>query len=347
MADRLSEHGAELEAFLAEAAGARRARIRDSAPLHGGAIQENWRLDLELEGGPRAGEHELVLRSDSASAIAVSLTRAQEFHVLCAAFAAGVTVPEPLWLCEDPDVIGRPFYVMRRIEGEAIASRIVRNPELGGDRTRLAERLGRELARIHSITPPRSDLDFLEMPQGHPAQVAIDRYRRHLDDLGVARPALEWGLRWCERHLPASHETVLVHQDFRTGNYMVDGDGLVAILDWEFAAWGDPMSDLGWFCARCWRFGRDDLEAGGIGPREAFERGYAEASGRAIDPDAVYFWEVVAHIRWAVIALQQAERHLSGAEPSLELALIGRRPPEMELDVLEMTAPSAGEVSDA
>ena len=347
MGDRLNEHRAALEAFFAEAAGARRARIRDLAPLHGGAIQENWRLDLELEGGSRAGQHELVLRSDSASGIAVSLTRAQEFRVLRAAFTAGVTVPEPLWLCEDPEVLGRPFYVMRRIEGEAIASRIVRNTELGGDRIRLAESLGRELARIHSIRPPQPDLDFLEMPQGHPARTAIDRYRRYLDDLGVARPVLEWGLRWCELHMPVSRETVLVHQDFRTGNYMVDANGDVAILDWEFAAWGDPMSDLGWFCARCWRFGRDDLEAGGIGPRDAFERGYTEASGRTVDAEAVYFWEVVAHIRWAVIALQQAERHLSGAESSLELALIGRRPPEMELDVLEMTAPGAGEASDA
>ena len=66
---------------------------------------------------------------------------------------------------------------------------------------------------------------------------------------------LEWGLRRLELSPPAAGEVVLTHQDFRTGNYMLDTTGLTGILDWEFAAWGDPMTDIGWFCARCWRFG--------------------------------------------------------------------------------------------
>ncbi|MDX1515175.1 MAG: phosphotransferase, partial [Gammaproteobacteria bacterium] len=109
---------------------------------------------------------------------------------------------------------------------------------------------------------------------------------------------------------------------------------LTGILDWEFAAWSDFHEDIGWFCARCWRFGRYDREAGGMGSREAFYRGYERASGAEIDREAVYYWEVMAAVRWAVIALQQAERHLSGEEDSLELALTGRMVPEMEIDML-------------
>jgi aminoglycoside phosphotransferase (APT) family kinase protein len=127
-----------------------------------------------------------------------------------------------------------------------------------------------------------------------------------------------------------------VHQDFRTGNYLVDERGLIAILDWEFCTWGDPMVDIGWFCARCWRFGATDQEAGGIASREPFYRGYEAAAGRTVDPHAVHYWEVMAHVRWAVIALQQAARHLSGAEPSLELALTGRILPELELEILNL-----------
>src|SRR3546814_11208132 len=78
------------------------------------------------------------------------------------------------------------------------------------------------------------------------------------------------GLRWCELHAPQPQGPVLLHQDFRTGNYMVDRQGLTGILDWEFCDWGDPMSDLGWFCAACWRYAHPELEAGGIAPREAF-----------------------------------------------------------------------------
>jgi len=336
---RLAAFKRSLEGFLARATGSRSVSVEEASPLSGGAIQENWLIEARVGDGPWQGRQDLVLRTDAPSAVAVSLGRAEEFHLLRAARAAGVTVPEPLWLCEDEGVLGKPFYLMRRLPGTAVGRRIVKAGGPGGDRAALAQRLGEELAKIHKIVPPRADLGFLEMPEGHPAQHAIGRYRSHLDDLGQPRPALEWGLRWCELNAPPSDEIVLVHQDFRTGNYMVDDHGLTGILDWEFCAWGEPMSDLGWFCAKCWRFGRDELEAGGIAPREDFYRGYERASGRRVDSRSVAYWEVMAHIRWAVIALQQGERHISGGEPSLELALTGRRAAELEYEVLRMTAP--------
>ncbi len=188
---------------------------------------------------------------------------------------------------------------------------------------------------------PEPGLGFLHKPLPDPLRYAIKSYRVFLDQLGRPHTGLEWGLRWCETHAPLAGEVVLVHQDFRSGNYLVDAHGLTAVLDWEFAAWGDPMSDLGWFCARCWRFGRDEREAGGLGSRDAFYRGYEAGSGRRVAPDQVAYWEVMAHIRWAVIALQQAARHLSGEQASLELALTGRVIAELELELLEQTKPEA------
>jgi len=343
---RLAEARPALQAFLADAAGARGAILGEVRPLSGGAIQENWLLTVEFDGGELPGRQDLVLRSDAPTAVAASLGRAQEFLVLRAAQAAGVTVPAPLWLCEDPGVLGRPFYVMQRLEGVAAGHRVVKDRDLGGDRDALAQRLGRELARIHRIVPPRGDLAFLGPPAADPARAAVQRYRAYLDALGRPRPGLEWGLRWCELQAPTPGEIVLLHQDFRTGNYMIDEHGLTGILDWEFCAWGDPMSDVGWFCARCWRFGRDELEAGGIAPRAPFYRGYEAESGRPVDPARVAYWEVMAHLRWAVIALQQGARTLDGGEGSLELALTGRvYPPDLELAVLAMTPPAAWEAS--
>lgn len=331
----------QLAGFLERSAGASRVEIARFERLGGGAIQENWRLDARFADGPYAGEQALVLRTDAPSTVAVSLGRAQEFALLKAAASAGVTVPEALWLCEDTALLGRPFYVMRRLPGTAAGHLIVRPDGPGGDKSRLAERLGEELARIHSICPPRDDLGFLERPEGHPALWAISRYREHLDALRVPQPALEWGLRWCKLHAPPAGEITLIHQDFRTGNYMVDEDGLVGVLDWEFCAWGDPLSDLGWFCARCWRFG-SELEAGGIAGRAAFYRGYERVSGRVLDADEITYWELMAHLRWAVIALQQGARVLSGGEESLELGLTGRiRPAELALQVLAATPPAA------
>jgi aminoglycoside phosphotransferase (APT) family kinase protein len=228
---------------------------------------------------------------------------------------------------------------MRYLPGVALGPKVVKDRSLGGDREALVEHLGRELARIHSIRPPRPDLAFLGTPDENPALAAVAKLRGYLDALGEPHPSLEWGLRWAEVRAPVADDITLLHQDFRTGNLLLNDHGLAAILDWEFCDWGDPMSDLGWFCARCWRFSRPDLEAGGLGSRESFYRGYEAESGRKIDARAVSYWEVMAHIRWAVIALQQGARHISGAQASLELALTGRIAAELELAILGMTAP--------
>jgi aminoglycoside phosphotransferase (APT) family kinase protein len=323
-----------LAGWLSGALGAQ-VEMTDASKLSGGAIQENWLVEAAVAGIPRG----LVIRKDAAATIGASHSRKDEFALICAAFAAGVRVPEPLGFCEDAGVLGGPFAVMAKVEGVGFGPKIVKDMSLGGDREALTAALGGELARIHAIEPPRPDLAFLGAPPADPAGADIAFLRAALDQLGAARPALEWALRWAETHRPAPAAATLVHRDFRTGNYMVDAAGLTAILDWEFAGWGDPMSDLGWFCARCWRFGRDDLEAGGVGLRDVFYRGYREAGGLSIDHDAVAFWEVMAHVRWAVIALQQGERHASGREVSLEHALTGRMAAELELAVLRMTTP--------
>jgi aminoglycoside phosphotransferase (APT) family kinase protein len=141
-------------------------------------------------------------------------------------------------------------------------------------------------------------------------------------------------MRWLETHMLSPSEPVLCHRDFRTGNYLVDGVGLTAILDWEFAGWSDPSEDIGWFCCKGWRFARLDREAGGIAERRPFYRGYEDESGRRVDPHRVWFWEVLANIRWAIIALQQHDRYMIGGERSLDLALTGRRATECELEIL-------------
>lgn len=325
-----------LEGFLQSKTGAAHVTISDAKLLSGGSIQENWAIRAELAGVAGEPRLDLVVRTDAPSGVHVSHNRGEEFALLAAAFAAGVTVPEPLWLCEDASLIGRQFFVMRRANGVAASHLVVKDNRYGGDRTRLLERLGSELACIHSIRPPRADLGFLPELDGSPAMHQIRRLRSALDAHHTPHPALELGLSWLERHAPSTGDVVLCHRDFRTGNYMVDEDGLTAILDWEFAAWGDALEDIGWFCAKCWRFGQAG-EAGGIGAREDFYRGYESISGNPIDRSRVHYWEVMAHLNWAVIAIQQAQRHVSGEEASLLLALTGHIVPELEYEVLAMT----------
>lgn len=324
---------ARLRDWLAAQTGDAALRIAGARRLSGGAIQQNWALDVETGGGCEAW----VLRTDSPAVLAVSLPRAAEYALLRAAFAAGVTVPEPLFLCEDRAVAGAPFFVMRRVGGIALGPRVVKDATLGGGREKLAAALGRELARLHRIRPPRPDLGFLGAPPADAARAAIAAMRGRLDAAGTPRPVLEWGLRHLERGAPPPAPPVLVHNDFRTGNLMLDASGVTGVLDWEFAAWGDGHADLGWLCAKCWRFGNVAMEAGGLGPRAALYEGYAAEAGAPVEDARVRWWEVMAHLRWAVIAADQAARHLSGAERSLELALTGHIVPELEWEILNLT----------
>ncbi len=337
-----TEERARLEGWLAAALGAREVRVAAARRLSGGAIQENLALELLVDGGPRAGRHALVLRRDAPSTVAVSRSRLEEYALLDAAHRAGVPVPEPWCACADPAVLGKPFYLMARVEGEARGARLVKDPVVAARGPELAAELGRVLARIHGLRPPLSDLPFLAT-HADPLAARIAELRGHLDRLGEPQPVLEWGLRRLERARPGSGEITLVHADFRTGNLMLREGRLVAVLDWEFACLSDPLEDLGWMLAKCWRFGAVERECGGLGPREPFLSAYEAASGRRVDRRAVRWFELLATLRWAVVALLQAERHSSGRERSLELALTAHIVPQLEADVLDYAALLEGE----
>jgi aminoglycoside phosphotransferase (APT) family kinase protein len=326
--------GPAVAAWLAGVTGAAEVAVTRMALLGGGAIQENWGLEVACRGGRLDGTHALVLRTDAPSRVPVSWDRAQEFRILEVAFRAGVTAPEPIALCQDSAVLGRPFYLMRRVAGEARGFKLVRDPMVGERGEALVARLGAELAKLHRVAPPVPGLEFIPVPVGAAALARIAEYRGYLDAMGSTECVLEWALAWLERHASPAVPPRLLHADFRTGNYLVEAGELTAILDWEFAGFGDPLEDLGWMLGKYWRFGAYEREAGGIGSREALLAGYEAEAGHEIDRNAVPYWEVMGTIRWAVIALMQAGRHFAGSEESLELALTAHVLPVLELDLL-------------
>ncbi len=323
-----------LERWLAATIGATNVRIGSIDLMSGGAVGENWRLVVDVEDGDHAGNHVWALRTDAPSGLPMSLDRASEFACLKAARSAGVLAPEPIADCDDPSVIGASFMISGFLKGVAQARKIVRNPNIADFGEPLAEALGTELAKLHKISPPRSDLPFLTVPAISPARAAVAELRQCIDSISAARPALEYALCWLDANAPETRSLVLCHGDFRSGNYLVDHGRLTGLLDWEFTHWGDAQQDLGWFCARCWRFGEDDREAGGIAGKDALYRGYNAVADEPLDPATLAYWEILAAAKWSTIALLQGERHLSGREPSLEFMLTGLMAGEMEYDAL-------------
>lgn len=296
----------------------------------GGASRQTWSFDAVVDGK----RHELILRRDPPTTSgdqSGSLPRTIEFGVLRAAFRAGVLAPEVLFELTAQDGLGEA-YVMRRIGGIAIARKLLRDPPYATARPKIAGQLGAIAARIHAV-----DVATLPVLAHRQAAEMIASLRGQLDALGTAQPVFELALSWLDRRRPAPIESpVLVHGDYRTGNYLVDETGVTAILDWEGAHLGDPIEDLGWVCIKSWRFGSIDKPAGGFGSREEMWSAYELAGGRPVDPARAYWWEVFGTVRWGIICHTQAFKHLSGSLKSMEMASIGRRAVETEVDLLQL-----------
>jgi aminoglycoside phosphotransferase (APT) family kinase protein len=321
-----------LSDFVRAAAQAERAEIAVERALPGDAVRAHYLMTADISGGSLAGRHALVLRGQAEDR---TLASAEEFAVRQAAFGAGLTTPEPLWLEPNGDVLDKPFMVLRHATGTADAAELQRDlPVEEGDR--LAYRLGQELALLHriGIEGAPAEIAFLARPEADWAQRRAAEWRAALDGIATPQPCFEWAINWFADHAPAIEYFALCHRDLRLGNVVAEGERLAGILDLDEAGWSDPMEDLGWFCARGARRGLPEREAGGIGSREALYDGYKDAAGRDVDDRRVRFWEIAAAIRQCIAALQRAARPAGDAEQGLGAMLTGLQSIEAEYDLL-------------
>jgi len=292
--------------------------------LTAGASRETWSFEAVAADGSRTP---LILQRDRGGAARSGPSFEVEDRLLAAAARAGVPIPEVVVDAAGCAELG-DARVTRRVEGESLGPRIVRNDEFAHARTLLPAQMGAALAAIHSIPPDQADGLVLGDP--------VEQLRVGLDLLEVVLPAFELALRWLDEHRPPADEPAVVHGDFRVGNLLVDpDDGLRAVLDWELAHLGDPIEDLGWLCVRAWRFGGAGV-VGGIGDLDELLAAYRDASGGDVSEEHARWWIVAGTLRWGMICAVQANRHLSGAVPSVELAAIGRRQAENEHDLLDL-----------
>jgi aminoglycoside phosphotransferase (APT) family kinase protein len=296
----------------------REVEISEPVLLAGGASKEAWAVD--------AGDERLIVRRAAATVMHHhTLTLEQEYAVIEAAYDTGVKAPKPYGYL--PDLAGREAFVMARLDGETIGRRIVRKDELAGARERLPVQLANELAKIHSI--PAERLPFLP-------EASIGRMVAELDDVGEPHPAIELGLWWLRENRPPPREPVVNHGDYRIGNVVVDADGLVGVLDWEFVHLDDPVRDLAFGMVRAWRFGAVEKRLGGVGDAEPFVERYNELTGRDVRPEELDYWELAGNVACAIGCLTQAQRHLSGLDRSVELATLGRLGAEVEYEICSL-----------
>ena len=308
------------------------AGVTGAKRLSGGASQETWSFDIVHPNG-----HLGAILRRAPPGYGAAPTRAAglnaEASLMQLAHAAGVPSPEVLHVLQPQDELGTGF-IMRRVEGETIPRKILRDGQFADARVKLGHQCGDILARIHAL--PLAQLPELRRMTPETEIAQLDQEYRSFDR---PRPVFELALRWLRDHDPGpSAEMTLVHGDFRHGNLIIGPDGIRAVLDWELAHTGDPMEDLGWICVNSWRFGEIDKPVGGFGSREELFAGY-RAAGRRVEPARVHFWEVMGTLRWGVMCCGMMQRFRLRPDHSLERAMIGRRSSETEIDLLRLLTP--------
>ncbi|MGV9676881.1 phosphotransferase family protein [Nocardia sp. NPDC003482] len=258
----------------------------------------------------------------------------------------GVPVPPIVATCTDPEYVGAPFLVAELVDGETLPRKVFRLVRAAGIGERLTAQLGKAMGRLHAIDPhtaPAALPTAAEFPGATthftPTSPTADPVRAHLAaveggvaDLPLDRPVFDLALCWLRDRVPGPPaRKVLLHNDMRTGNLIVDGDGLRAVLDWEEARrFGDPMRDVARAALRVWRFGNDRAEFGGFAGREPFRHGYEQVGG-VLDIERFRWWTVLLTLE---LGLDLAAEAVAGTGADarrlaeLEWDLLGRIRPE-------------------
>jgi len=173
----------------------------------------------------------------------------REYRVMQAMKNASVPIPPLYSLCEDPSILGTPFYIMGYVSG-----RLFKNPSL--------EELNKEkrkdiyfsmidvLAAVHAVDIENVNLnDFGK--HGNYIQRQTERWSKQYEASKTHDiPAMDKIMRWLPNNIPAHTRTTVVHGDYRIDNLLFDHNRpeVIAILDWELSTLGDPLSDLAYCC---------------------------------------------------------------------------------------------------
>jgi aminoglycoside phosphotransferase (APT) family kinase protein len=272
----------------------------------------------------RSGACEYVLRRPPLGPVAPKAhDMAREFRVLRAVNPCFPPAPAVYLLCEDPAVIGAPFFVMERRRGVVIRREI---PALlrGQDHlpARASEAFVQCLAQLHSIDVERHGLVSLGRPEGFLERQIRGWSERWMRAKTHNLPEMDHLSGWLAERMPAAQAPAIVHNDFKLDNLMLDERDcgrIVAVLDWELTTVGDPMVDVGTVLSYWSEPGDPEMRREAISPitaqsgwfsRQEFLKRYQSLTGR--DLSYVMYFEVFGLYKLAVILQQIYQRYHAG-----------------------------------
>ncbi len=269
---------------------------------------ETYSFDVEWQRDGRTAGERFVIRKEPPAGLLEPYDLEPQFRVLAAVEDTPVVAPKVFWYEQDPAILGAPFYVMEWVEGSVPLPTTDEAGNLPFPDEEQRQSIGRDYARvlaaIHQVDWKAKGLDFLGVPRDgrDAAERVIDLWAGYIERASLApQPMMTEALGWLRRNVPPDAPVTLVHGDYRTGNFIMRDNHIVAFLDWELVHLGDPMEDIAWSTSRIWA-GESGL-AGHLLKREELYRWYQEAGGAEIDEQRIRFYEVLAGVKMEAIML--------------------------------------------
>lgn len=299
-------------------------KIKNLVPLTGGASADINRIIFE------DNKEFIVRRSVVKDKAVMAIPKNMEAKIQKIVKEYGAPVPEIIMEFSEGAEIGEG-YVMQSVGGETIPRKILRDDSYKNIRNKLPYEIGKSLAQIH-----KTKLEKLQDLEKITFSESLKKLFIIYESFDQPQPVFDLAFKWLENQKILDYEEVLVHGDYRFGNFIISEKKLESIIDWELAHIGNPMEDLGWLCVRSWRFGNVNKRAAGLGDVDELIAGYEANSKIKIDKSQLDMWQLYGSLKWGIICMVQTFAHLSGAVKSLEKAAIGRRVSETEFDLMNM-----------
>jgi aminoglycoside phosphotransferase (APT) family kinase protein len=259
----------------------------------------------------------LILRKQPAGKLLPSAHAIdREFRIQKALAQTDVPVPEMMFYCEDREIIGTPFYLMRRVEGQVFGEGSLSSAPVQ-HREPMYRSFAQTLGKLHNIDP---------------VTVGLADYGKHGDYYSrqLARWSKQWTLSqtrddgnlellidWLQKNIPLDQTTTIVHGDYRIGNVIFRNQAVAGVLDWELSSLGHPLADLAHSCI-AWHTRPQDhgglkgsnLSDLGIPEQREFEEIYYESVHHQLRMTS--FHVIFALFRYAVIFEGIAARAKAG-----------------------------------
>jgi aminoglycoside phosphotransferase (APT) family kinase protein len=262
----------------------------------------------------------------------------REARIIAALRPAGMPVPEVLAISADDSVIGVPFYVMEYVDG-AVLDTAVPDGLSEADGAAIGEEFIAGMVKLHSLDPTLAGLGPAERADSYLAR-QIERFTVIWAAVKTRSiPAMDEIETWLRERLPTNTERAIVHGDYRLGNTIFDlakSPRLAAVLDWEMAALGDPLADLGYMLATWTEAGDPETpmsslsrvtRAPGFPTRSELRLTYETLSGRSTDN--IDYYQVLALWKSAAFLESSYRRFIEGRAPDPYFATLEQGVPEV------------------